>query len=126
MFHMMQTVFKTAIPNLGQAIFQDPNLMAGLGRATARAADMSKTQQTAQGIPTPSNAASPGMSGPSQGFDIGSLLGPMMGGGDDEMAGLTPQQRAKARRDKKRIEYRRKIRAKEKNKKGRNNRKKRG
>ena len=62
--------------------------MKGLASATARAADMTQQQTTAgqvpgsvggSGIPTPSNAAQPGMSGPSQGFDIGSLLGPMMG-----------------------------------------------
>jgi len=75
MFHMMQTLFKNAGPNLGNAIFQDPNLVAGLGKAVGRAADMTNNQQ--QGIPAPSN-----MSGPSGGFDISSLLsglGPMMG-----------------------------------------------
>jgi len=53
------------------------------------------------------------------------LIGPMMGniGGDDEMTGLSPQQRSKLRRDRKRTEYRRKIRAKEKKKSG--NRRKR-
>lgn len=75
MYHMMQTVFKQAIPNLGPAMMQDPNLMSGLGQAAARAADMSRQQQ--QGIPTPSNQP---MGGPSQGLDIGSLLGSMMGG----------------------------------------------
>ena len=60
------------------------------------------------------------------------MLGPMMGSlgggaGDSEMAGLTPQQRSKARREKKRTEMRRKVRAREKAKKnGRNKRKKRG
>ena len=53
------------------------------------------------------------------------LLGGLMGGGDEEMAGLTPQQRAKVGADRRRAEYRRKIRAREKaRKKGRNNRKK--
>lgn len=75
MYHMMQTVFKQAIPNLGPAMMQDPNLMAGLGQAAARAADMSRQQQ--QGIPTPSNQP---MGGPSAGFDIGSLLGSVMQG----------------------------------------------
>ena len=77
MFHMMQTLFKNAAPNLGTAVMQDPNLMAGLGQAAARAADM--TNQQSNGIPTPSNQ---NMSGPSQGFDISSLLsgmGPLMG-----------------------------------------------
>lgn len=60
--------------------------------------------------------------------NIMNMLGPMMGagGGDSEMAGLTPQQRAKVRRERKKTEYRRKIRAKEKAKKSRGNRKKRG
>lgn len=75
MFHMMKTVFNTAVPNLPQAMMQDPNLMRGLGSAAARAADMSNQQKA--GIPTPANQS---MSGPSQGFDIGSLLGTMMQG----------------------------------------------
>jgi hypothetical protein len=77
MFHMMQSLFKNAAPNLGNAVMQDPNLMAGLGQAAARAADM--TNKQSQGLPTPSNQ---NMSGPSQGFDISSLLsgmGPLMG-----------------------------------------------
>jgi len=78
MFHMMQTLFKSAAPNMGAAMRQDPNLMAGLGQAAARAADMSSG---GRGVPTPSNQAN--MGGPSGGFDIASLLsglGPMMGG----------------------------------------------
>ena len=77
MFHMMQTLFKNAAPNMGTAVMQDPNLMAGLGQAAARAADMSSNQS--RGIPTPINQ---NMSGPSGGFDISSLLGglgPIMG-----------------------------------------------
>lgn len=77
MFHMMQTLFKNAAPNMGAAVMQDPNLMNGLGQAAARAADMSNQQS--RGIPTPSNQS---MSGPSGGFDISSLLSglaPMMG-----------------------------------------------
>ena len=61
--------------------------------------------------------------------NVMNLLGPMMGGlgGGDEMAGLSPQQRAKARREKKTTEYRRKVRAREKAKrKKRGNKKKRG
>lgn len=96
MFHMMQTLFKNAAPNLGTAVMQDPNLMAGLGQAAARAADMTNNQNQARnaGIPTPVNQ---NMSGPSQGFDISSLLsgmGPLMGmmggagGGQNPMAGL--------------------------------------
>ena len=54
---------------------------------------------------------------------MGLLSGMFSGGGNDEMIGMTPQQKASFRRDKKRTEYRRKIRAKEKGKK--NNRKKR-
>lgn len=84
MFHMMQTVFKQAIPNLPQAMMQDPNLMRGLASATARAADMSNNQNAQQrgnygtgGVPTPSNQT---MGGPSQGLDIMSLMGSMMGG----------------------------------------------
>lgn len=57
------------------------------------------------------------------------LLSGLMGGEPDEMAGLTPQQRAKLRREKAKAEYRRKIRAKEKERKkkrGNNRKKKRG
>ena len=56
MFHMIQTLFKNAKPNLGTAVIQDL-LMAGLGQAAARAADMTNNQNQArnQGIPTPSN-----------------------------------------------------------------------
>lgn len=71
MYHMMQQLFKTSIPNLPQAMMQDPNLMSGLGKAAARAADMS------QGVPQPSNE---GMGGPSPGFDIGSLMGNLLSG----------------------------------------------
>ena len=45
------------------------------------------------------------------------LFGGLMGGGDDEMVGMTPQQRANYLREKRRTEYRRKIRAQEKDKK---------
>ena len=60
------------------------------------------------------------------------LLGGLMGGDAEEaaLANLTPQQRAKLRREKAKTEYRRKIRAQEKEKerkrKARGNRKKRG
>lgn len=46
--------------------------------------------------------------------NIMNLIGPMIGNGDEEMVGLTPQQKSKIRRERKRTEYRRKIRAKEK------------
>lgn len=71
MFHLMETIFKGAIPNLGQAISSDPNLVNGLMRATAKAADQSRQQ-----VPQPSNAQP--MGGPS--FNIGDILGPLMGG----------------------------------------------
>lgn len=53
-----------------------------------------------------------------------SLLGGMLGE-DDELSGLTPQQKAKIRAERRRTEYRRKIRAREKAKSGNGNRKKR-
>jgi hypothetical protein len=58
------------------------------------------------------------------------LLGPLLGNGEDEMAGLTPQQRAKLRRERAKTEYRRKVRAREKerkkNRSGNNKKKRRG
>jgi hypothetical protein len=74
MFHLMETIFKGALPNLGAAIQSDPNLMKGLMGATARAADATK-QQHQQPVPQASNVP---MGGPS--FNIGEMLGPLMGG----------------------------------------------
>lgn len=71
MFHLMETIFKGAIPNLGSAIASDPNLVNGLARAAAKAAD-----QTRQQVPQPSNSVP--MGGPS--FNLGDMLGPLMGG----------------------------------------------
>ena len=77
MFHLMETIFKGAIPNLGSAIQQDPNLMRGLASATARAADQGRrVPQPAS--PQPSNAVPPPIGNPS--FNIGEMLGPMMSG----------------------------------------------
>ena len=72
MFHLMETIFKGAIPNLGSAIASDPNLVNGLARAAAKAADQGRQQ------PPPQPANSVPMGGPS--FDLGSMLGPLMGG----------------------------------------------
>lgn len=56
---------------------------------------------------------------------IMNLLTGFMDSGNSEMAGMSPQQRAKYRREKKRIEMRRKVRAREKAKKAKRNRKRR-
>ena len=77
MFHLMESIFKGALPNLGESIRQDPNLVRGLASATARAADMNNN--FTPGIPAPRNQT---MSGPS--FNIGEILGNLgglMGGG---------------------------------------------
>ena len=71
MYHMMQTMFKTAIPNLGQTMMQNPVLMKEMAKAVGKAADTTN-QQTA-GIPQPANQE------PAP-FDIGSLLSGLMGG----------------------------------------------
>ena len=84
MFHLMETIFKSASPFLGQAIRSDPNLMNGLMGATARAADQSR-KQVPQPPPQASNTP---MTGPS--FNIGDILGPIMGmaGGMGGMPGM--------------------------------------
>jgi hypothetical protein len=77
MFHLMETIFKGALPNLGAAIQSDPNLMKGLMSATARAADVGNVptrQAPTSHVPQPSNVP---MQGPS--FNIGEMLGPLMG-----------------------------------------------
>ena len=78
MFHLMETIFKGAIPNLGSAIASDPNLVNGLMRATAKAADQGRQPQPQ--VPQPANAAQPqgAFGGPS--MNLGDLLGPLMGG----------------------------------------------
>ena len=78
MYHMMQTMFKTAIPNLGQTMAQNPVLMKEMARAVGQAADKTAGQQSAQqqGIPQAANE----MPGGNGGFDISSLLGGLMGG----------------------------------------------
>lgn len=92
MFHLMETMFKGAIPNLGSAIASDPNLVNGLARAAAKAADQGRQQQA----PQPANAMP--MGGPS--FNLGEMLGPLMGGlmggmggGGFPQAGFQSQQR---------------------------------
>ena len=55
--------------------------------------------------------------------NIMNVLGPLLGGLHDENQGLSPQQRARLRRERKKAEYRRKIRAREKAKKKDGNRK---
>ena len=75
MFHLMESMFKGALPNLRSNIQSDPNLMQGLMGATARAADQTNNQR--QNNPQPSNSQ-PTMSGPS--FDIAGMMGPLMSG----------------------------------------------
>jgi hypothetical protein len=84
MFHLMETIFKGAIPNLGSAIASDPNLVNGLARAAAKAADQGRQQQ----VPQPANSVP--MGGPS--FNLGEMLGPLMGGlmGAGGMGGMGP------------------------------------
>ena len=72
MYHMMQTMFKTAIPNLGQTMSENPVLMREMAKSLGKAADKT-TQQT--GIPQPANEQTQG-----GGFDISSLLSGLMGG----------------------------------------------
>lgn len=72
MFHLMESIFKSALPGLGSAIQSDPNLVKGLMGATARAADQSSQQSFQQ------QQQSTPIGGPS--FNIGDMLGPLMGG----------------------------------------------
>lgn len=69
MYHMMQTVFKTSLPNLSQTMLNNPVLMREMGRSVAQAADTTQNQQS--GIPQPSNQNPPSGGG---GFDFGSIL----------------------------------------------------
>ena len=85
MFHLMETVFKGALPNLGAAISSDPNLVNGLMRATARAVDQKNAPKPP---PQPSNSVPAGGGfggGPS--FNLGEMLGPLMGGIMGSMGG---------------------------------------
>ena len=86
MFHLMETVFKGALPNLGAAISSDPNLVNGLMRATARAVDQKNAPKPP---PQPSNSVPAGGGfggGPS--FNLGEMLGPLMGGIMGSMGGM--------------------------------------
>lgn len=78
MYHMMQTVFKTSIPNLGQTMLNNPVLMKEMGRSVAQAADMSGGTPPQQGIPQPSNQTASAGGG---GFDFGSILSGLFPGG---------------------------------------------
>lgn len=89
MFHLMETVFKGALPNLGAAISSDPNLVNGLMRATARAVD----QRNVPTPPQPSNSMPQGQGGGFGGpsFNLGEMLGPLMGGIMGSMGGMGGQ-----------------------------------
>jgi hypothetical protein len=67
-FHLTNTLFKTALPNLSSTIAQDPKLMSGLFNATVSAAKTTKMQE-ARGQETGFGG------GPS--IDIGSILNGM-------------------------------------------------
>ncbi len=87
MFHLTNSMFKAAVPNVSQVMKQNPDLMRNMVDAVQR----SQSQQPQGGFGSPVDSGRREMRGP--GMDFGSLMGMMgppmpvqtrNGGGDDE------------------------------------------
>jgi len=81
MFHMTKSMVKNALPNLGDMMRQNPDMMQNMMRGLAGGGGGGAPQQQ-QSQPPPSAAGDGGrreMRGP--GFDVGGLMGGGLGGG---------------------------------------------
>lgn len=70
MFHLTNSMFKSAFPSMNQVVRQNPDLVKNMVDA------ISKTQQQQQGAPSAGGGGRHEMKGP--GIDLGSLLGGFM------------------------------------------------
>jgi hypothetical protein len=79
MFHLTNSLFKNAIPGMGDVVKKNPELMANIAKAMSQSANSSEPAQSGGG----QNSMAP------PNFDMGSLMSSLMGGGG--MGGNAPR-----------------------------------